>query len=64
VGWVAGAGVEGRLGVSRWSWKAEYLHVDLGSIGTHSLGALPVVDLASSRVTDEILRLGINYQLY
>jgi outer membrane immunogenic protein len=64
VGWVAGAGVEGRLGTSKWSWKVEYLHVDLGPIGARSLGALPVVDLASTRVTDEIVRLGVNYQLY
>jgi outer membrane immunogenic protein len=33
VGWTLGAGVEGTL-FGDWSWKIEYLHVDLGNINT------------------------------
>jgi outer membrane immunogenic protein len=62
-GWVAGAGIEGRFGVSKWTWKIEYLHMDLGSIGGGSFGGLPVVALNSSKFTDEIVRFGINYKI-
>ena len=31
VGWTAGAGIEGAL-AGNWTWKAEYLYVDLGSL--------------------------------
>jgi outer membrane immunogenic protein len=37
LGWTAGAGVEGAID-SHWSWKAEYLYMDLGSYGSN-LGA-------------------------
>ena len=63
-GWVAGAGLEGRFGASsRWTWRIEYLHIDLGSIGGGSVGAAPVVTLDSLKFTDEIVRLGINYRI-
>ena len=29
-GWVAGVGIEGKLGTSPWHYRAEYLHHDLG----------------------------------
>ncbi len=73
MGWVIGAGVEGRFGLSRWTWKIEYLHMDLGSIGGGTFANVPsanvipsnapVVTLNSTRFTDEIVRIGINYQL-
>jgi hypothetical protein len=63
VGWVVGGGIEGRLGVSQWTWKVEYLHIDLGSIGTHDVGSLPAVTINGGTFTDEIVRLGINYPL-
>jgi FecR protein len=63
VGWVAGAGVEGRLGVGRWTWKAEYLHIDLGSLGPSSFGSVPMVNIDNGRCTDEIARIGFNYPL-
>jgi hypothetical protein len=63
VGWVAGAGVEGRLGVGQWKWKVEYLHIDLGSIGAGSFGSVPIVNIENGRFTDEIARIGFNYQL-
>ncbi|MBI5911119.1 MAG: porin family protein, partial [Betaproteobacteria bacterium] len=62
-GWALGAGIEGRIGASNWSWKAEYLHIDLGSIGGGSFGTVPVVTLNTGKFTDEIVRFGLNYRL-
>jgi len=37
-GFTLGAGVEGKIpAASNWSWKAEYLYVDLGSLTVSSL---------------------------
>jgi outer membrane immunogenic protein len=64
VGWTVGAGVEGRLS-AQWSAKLEYLYMDLGKANT--TGSLPTnfipLNVAfSSRITDNILRLGLNYK--
>jgi outer membrane immunogenic protein len=55
-GWVIGAGVEGRIN-HQWSWKAEYLHVDLGSSNTLLFGMAP----AGLSVTNDIGRVGVNF---
>jgi outer membrane immunogenic protein len=57
-GWVIGAGIEGRLS-RQWSWKAEYLHVDLGSSNTLLFGMAP----ANFGVTNDIFRVGANFHL-
>lgn len=75
VGWTAGAGVEGAI-VGNWSWRVEYLHVDLGNFnlsfatlpGCYGTAAAcgPVVagsGTTSSHVTDEIVRVGFDYRL-
>ena len=62
VGWAAGAGIEGRVGLSRWTWKVEYLHIDLGTISPYSFGSVPTVTI-DTRITDEIARIGFNYPL-
>jgi len=62
-GWVAGAGAEGRLGASKLTWKIEYLHLDLGSVGGGSFGSVPHVTVNSAKFTDEIIRLGFNIPL-
>ena len=62
VGWVAGGGIEGRLGLSPWTWKVEYLHIDLGTIGPYSFGAVPTVTI-DSRITNDVARVGLNYPL-
>ena len=62
--WTAGAGLEARLG-GNWTGKIEYLYVDLGSIETSTVNTLmaPPVRLSfDSHITDNILRLGINYK--
>jgi outer membrane immunogenic protein len=78
-GWTVGAGVEMIL-TDNWSWKVEYLHVDLGTIdttfttlpgcfggqvpggGAGCIGVGPGTGSVRSRITDEIVRLGINYR--
>jgi outer membrane immunogenic protein len=60
-GWTAGVGIEGALG-GGWSAKLEYLYVDLGK-NTFNVTALGVVAAAiDSRVTDNIVRVGLNYR--
>lgn len=61
-GWTAGAGIEGLLGVRNWTWRVEYLHIDLGSIGSGSFGTTPFVTLSTGKFTDEIVRVGLNYR--
>lgn len=66
-GWTAGAVIEGVLikgapGTQNWTWKIEYLHIDLGSIGGGSFGSAPVLVLNTIKFTDEIVRFGVNYR--
>jgi outer membrane immunogenic protein len=63
-GWTVGGGLEGRLW-DNWTGKIEYLYMDLGTVsGTVSPApaALLVGANYSSRITDNILRVGINYK--
>ena len=53
-GWAAGGGVEAAL-ADNISIKAEYLHVDFGSV---TFGGI----ILPTKVTDDIVRLGINYR--
>ncbi|WP_027545036.1 outer membrane protein [Bradyrhizobium sp. WSM2254] len=67
VGWTAGAGIEGAF-ADNWSARLEYLYVDLGTVsGTLAtpviaLSGAPLVVGYRSHVTDNILRLGVNYR--
>jgi outer membrane immunogenic protein len=56
-GWVIGAGVEGAIN-RQWSWKAEYLHVDLGSSNATLFGMAPI----TASVTNDIGRVGVNFR--
>jgi outer membrane immunogenic protein len=63
-GWTIGAGLEGRLS-GNWTGKIEYLYMDLGSVsgfGTLLTSNPPLRFDYSSRITDNILRVGINYK--
>jgi outer membrane immunogenic protein len=66
-GWTVGAGIEGALG-DRWTWKAEYLYLDLGSMNDPDQLVF-VTSASGGRVTthtnytDNIVRLGLNYRL-
>jgi outer membrane immunogenic protein len=66
-GWTLGAGIEGML-ASNWSWKLEYLHLDLGSIAGASTAGIANPPsgtfTAQSRITDNIVRAGLNFQFH
>jgi outer membrane immunogenic protein len=63
-GWTAGVGVEAQF-AGNWSWKVEYLYVDLGRVDT-SLTAVgligPNVHTISSDIRDHVFRAGVNYR--
>ena len=67
-GWTLGAGVEGAIG-GGWSVRLEYLHLDLGKVAgvfTSNVlaagGASNLVESFNSRVTDDVVRIGLNYR--
>ena len=64
VGWTLGVGVEGVI-AGNWTARLEYLYVDLGTVNgsfATTIGATNLVSNFSTRVTDNILRAGINYK--
>jgi len=62
VGWTAGGGVEAAVW-GNWTAKLEYLFIDLGTINDTLIGIAPITPVAtSSRVTDQIVRVGLNYR--
>src|SRR5215468_9556490 len=63
-GWTAGAGIETHLS-GNLTGKIEYLYLDFGSVSTSTsnpLNATPVAVNLESRVTDHIVRVGLNYR--
>jgi outer membrane immunogenic protein len=64
-GYAVGAGLEGAiLDSPNWTWKVEYLYVDLGSLS--GSGREPISGSFYSwdtRFTDHVLRFGVNYRL-
>jgi outer membrane immunogenic protein len=72
VGYTVGAGVEGVIG-GNWTAKLEYLYVDLGRVSGSFATAIPALGAGtvangtltsnySSRITDNVLRVGLNYK--
>ena len=65
IGWTIGAGIESRLS-DNWTGKIEYLYMDFGTFrGSVAFpGPIPPTIGArfESRVTDHILRVGVNYK--
>jgi outer membrane immunogenic protein len=65
-GWTVGAGIEGAL-VDHWTWKAEYLYMDLGSVNDPD-ELVTFINASGGRVTthtnftDNIVRVGLNYK--
>lgn len=62
-GWTVGGGTEWVL-TGQWTAKLEYLYVDLGTVSTSFAGGTGAyATLAgSSHVTDNIVRVGLNYR--
>jgi outer membrane immunogenic protein len=67
VGWTVGAGIEGVIS-GNWTAKLEYLYMDLGHVSgsfvTPVVGPSGAFVVASynSHITDNILRVGVNYK--
>jgi outer membrane immunogenic protein len=64
-GWTIGGGVEAKLW-PRWSVRAEYLYIDTGRYNTATavtppIGAVGTVINESTRFTNNVLRVGLNY---
>jgi outer membrane immunogenic protein len=77
VGFSVGGGVEGKFSLwlpANWTWKLEYLYLDLGSLEavssfsapTSALSVLPLTGsiTAHTHFADNILRVGLNYQFH
>jgi high affinity Mn2+ porin len=65
MGWAAGGGVESHLG-GNWTGRIEYLHLDFGIVSTAAadlMNATPIVLGVNARITDDIVRLGLNYKI-
>jgi outer membrane immunogenic protein len=68
-GWTAGAGLEAAIDYN-WSFKLEYLYMDLGNVGGPTASATTIVGPTTivknftfrSRFTDNIVRVGFNYR--
>jgi outer membrane immunogenic protein len=61
-GWTVGGGAEWVIS-GPWTAKLEYLRVDLGTITNTFVGAGAIPTVATnSRVTDNIVRVGVNYR--
>jgi opacity protein-like surface antigen len=66
-GWTAGAGIEGAIPSTRdWTWKIEYLYVDLGTVSGNGSDTFDFVGpfTWSTKFTDNIVRGGINYRFW
>jgi outer membrane immunogenic protein len=62
-GWTVGGGVEGVIS-GNWTAKLEYLYMDFGTVNNTVTGlGVPLVN-TSSHITDNILRVGLNYHFH
>ena len=67
VGWTVGVGIEGAL-VDHWTWRAEYLYMDLGSIDDLDAAVNPIATASGGQIiththfTDNVVRVGVNYK--
>jgi outer membrane immunogenic protein len=63
-GWTLGGGIEGALG-NNWSAKLEYLYMDLGSFSNTFTGIGVFNPMAlTAHITDNIVRVGVNYNFH
>jgi outer membrane immunogenic protein len=67
VGWTVGAGLEGVIPhMPHWTWKIEYLYIDFGTISGTGFDSNDFGSPYSwsARITDNIVRVGVNYQFH
>ena len=60
-GWTIGGGVEWAF-YNRWSAKLEYLYIDFGDGPTVAVS--PTLNIVSGKLTDNIVRAGLNYKFF
>jgi outer membrane immunogenic protein len=77
-GWTVGSGIEGKLLIPGWTLKAEYLYLDLGTLDattpgvSFTFGTTPPFTFGvtgggvstHTHFTDNIVRVGLNYQFH
>jgi outer membrane immunogenic protein len=63
MGWALGGGIEGALW-NNWTWKVEYLYIDLGTLGISALASTRALGTVNTKFTDNIVRVGLNYQFH
>lgn len=65
VGFAVGAGIEGAFKDSKkWTWKLEYLYLDLGSLSGTSVEQIAGNPYSwNAKFTDHIFRAGFNYRI-
>jgi outer membrane immunogenic protein len=64
LGWTVGGGLEGRL-TGNWTGKLEYIYADYGTVSGNAVlltSGPPLRAEFSSKVTDHVLRVGLNYK--
>jgi outer membrane immunogenic protein len=63
-GWTLGGGVEGQIS-GNWTAKLEYLYMDFGTINNAFPGTAPFAPVnLSTHVTDNVVRVGLNYHFH
>jgi len=63
-GWTLGGGIEGVVS-GNWTAKLEYLYMDFGTINHTYIGVAPFTPVfLGTRVTDNVLRVGLNYHFH
>jgi hypothetical protein len=70
-GWTVGYGTEGKLLIPGWTLKAEYLYVDLGTLDDNDPPPPTTISVLGggqtfthTHFTDNIIRVGLNYQFH
>ncbi len=70
VGFTIGSGIEGTAWLpANWTWRLEYLYLDLGSLDVTASytgfgGASAGINITHIHFTDNIIRVGLNYQFH
>ncbi len=60
-GWTVGGGLEYAF-MNNWSAKLEYLYIDFGDGPTVPVTA--AVNIVAGKMTDNIVRVGLNYKFF
>jgi outer membrane immunogenic protein len=64
IGWAVGGGIEGAVPNTHVTWKVEYLYMDLGTENFTLNNPLLGTILVNTHFTDNIVRVGLNYQFH